>query len=237
MADLTTRLNDIEATVNSNHSALLSLWADTNTKLDTLIDLMGGETPTGATLQDVVDVITAGNVAMGNIGTDIAAIRAAIAPAGEALPVESKSSVVWSLYRLMDAIQPTWPRPTGTPVQPALENIYEALSLLGADVGMATGLLELIQATMGVHTGGSEFTLASLVRAINTGQNSTYTLLSALGAPWPADVLAALECICEAAQAALPSDPLDNSDPLGCDNPYTSDGMVILPWNLIGGLL
>lgn len=229
MADLTTRLNDIEALATSNHNALVALWSDTNTKLDTLIALMGGETPTGATLQDVVNAISAGNSALGTMGSDIAAIRAAISPAGEALPVETRSSVVWSLYRIMDAIQPEWPRPVGMPLQPASEAIYAALGLLGADIGTAAGLLQDIQNTIGVHTGGSEFTLASLVRAISTGQASLYTLLGALGAPWPADVLAALECICEATSAVVPPDPTDLTNPENCADPFVSMGFNLFP--------
>lgn len=95
--------------------------------------------------------------------------------------------------------------------------------------------IQQIQQTIGLHTGGAEFTIASLTRAQLMALNSIYTRLQGIDAPWPANVLAALECICEATSAQVPIDPLDPAtQPTGCIGHYQSDGQFIFPLGVIG---
>lgn len=260
MADLTTRLNDIEAVVNANHSALMVRLGETNDKLDEVIALLSVAPPVDATLTDVIAAITTQTAIMADVHLDtmsmdaklfvirdeiadihtdtisidqkLLRIRDAIAPPGEAFPAETRSSILWSLYRLVDAIQPVWPRPVSTPVQPAVSALGAAIATLNGYVGTLNSNVQTIQSTMGVHTGGAEFTLASLVRASNTALVNMYTLLGAIGAPWPADVLAALVCICDAAQSQLPLDPTDPTLEGYCEEPYVSTGMWLGAFSL-----
>lgn len=263
MADLTERMNDIEALMVAHHTALYGRLEETNTKLDQIIDLLGAGTPDTGTLEGVIAAISAGNILLDDIKTrtgasaiyldnvslktsqaaaDITtllsimeAIRAAVSPVGETLPAETRSSIVWSLYRIMDAINPEWPRPVSMPIQPALGELYTAIGLLNAEIGTMGGNIQDIHNTMGLHTGGTENTIASLVRAQEMTLSSLYALLSDMGAPWPADVLAAIECVCEAASAALPIDPLDEAkQPTGCIAHYQSSGRYVVPAIAIG---
>lgn len=94
--------------------------------------------------------------------------------------------------------------------------------------------LQQVQQTLGVHTGGAEFTLASLTRATHTLLTSLYALLDDLGAPWPENVLTALECVCTSVKALLPIDPLDPTNPEGCPDAYTSSGLNLFPTIIAG---
>jgi hypothetical protein len=107
---------------------------------------------------------------------------------------------------------------------------WNALALEIARLATIDDNVQQIQQTLGLHTGGAEFTLASLTRAIAVGVDDLQTMLAPLASPWPANVLAALECICEAASAQLPIDPLDETQqPEACIAHYQSDGINLFP--------
>lgn len=122
----------------------------------------------------------------------------------------------------------------------AMRNDFSYLAsrvdLVGTSVGVTNGWLDSIMDTLGVKAPGAEFTLASLSRAQSLALQNIYARLEGIDAPWPANVLAALECICEASSALVPIDPLDETQqPAGCVAHYQSDGQNIIPFSLIGG--
>lgn len=94
--------------------------------------------------------------------------------------------------------------------------------------------LQQVQNTLGLHNGGAEFTLASLVRAISAGIALVNENTLGIKSPWPANVLAALECVCESTSALLPIDPTDPTNPNTCAEPYVSSEMLVLPFSWIG---
>jgi hypothetical protein len=89
--------------------------------------------------------------------------------------------------------------------------------------------LQQVQQTLGLHNGGAEFTLASLVRAISAGIGLINENTLGIKTPWPTNVLAALECICDATSSLLPIDPLDPTNPNTCDTPFVSTGFNLFP--------
>lgn len=106
---------------------------------------------------------------------------------------------------------------------------WNALALQTARLTTMDDNLQDVQQTLGLHTGGAEFTLASLTRAIAATVANLYTSLTPIFAPWPADMLAAMECVCESTRALLPPDPLDPALNPPCDSPYTSAGFNLFP--------
>lgn len=111
-----------------------------------------------------------------------------------------------------------------------LTDIYNRLGDMAGYELTVSQKITLIQETMGLHTDGAEFTLASLVRAIATTGTSIYDVLTGLASPWPADVLAALECVCDSIRSQLPIDPLDETkQPPTCIEHYMSSGFNLFP--------
>lgn len=128
MSNLEQKFESFESQVATQHIVLTTALTATNAKLDTLISLFGGAPPTATvTLADVLTAIQATNTVLSSVHTDtisidqkLLRIRDALNPLDDELPVETHSSVPWLLFRIMDAINPTWPRPTSVPAQPAL---------------------------------------------------------------------------------------------------------------------
>lgn len=113
-------------------------------------------------------------------------------------------------------------------IQQALSN-WEIREVIDTPLRRAAWVqLGDIHNTIGLKAAGAEFTLASLTRAQLTALNSIYARLAGLDAPWPAEVLHLLECICDATTSAKPPSYTDNN-PLGCDEPYASTQMVFSP--------
>lgn len=100
----------------------------------------------------------------------IVAIRGAIAPFGETLPTGAKTSIAWSMYRLMDAVAPSYPRPAGMPLSVAfLAFLIHFDSVMGirepTDINIADNLDELVR-RFGIPTGDATTTLLGELAAI-----------------------------------------------------------------------
>jgi hypothetical protein len=130
----------------------------------------------------------------------------------------------------------------GAPVLTQLTGIRNDFGYLAARVDMVKGAVDIsnnwldsIMDTLGVKAPGAEFTLASLTRAQALTLVNIHDRLEGIIPPWPADVLAALQCICDATSSQVPPDPRDSTLPGACLDPWYSTGQVVLPWSLIGG--
>lgn len=121
---------------------------------------------------------TIGQVLMGaaadiaTVADTLLAIRAAIAPESEALPSIGKTSMAWSLYRLMDAVAPAWPRSTSAPVQPGLELLRANISTaLGINAGglaedSLLGIVDNLRSNIGLPTGDATTTVLGRLATI-----------------------------------------------------------------------
>lgn len=123
-----------------------------------------------AAIELALESISASLQPLSLMAQDMAWLRAAIAPTGEALPAGAKSSVAWSVYRLMDAVAPAWPRPTGEPMQPALLTLLDALTALQTAYGdnsaaLATQVDTIID-HIGFPTGDATTTVLGYLSAI-----------------------------------------------------------------------
>lgn len=228
MTDLSAKFDALTTQLATQHSELMGVLSGLNTTL------------AGLAWPNINPMVA-----------DIAAIRAAVSPAGEALPIEAHASIVWSLYRIMDAIQPMWPRAEGTEaLQPALNQILATLlpDLSATATNINNRLVEtrdyaqlIAEATAaleywaGTPPAGEDYKAYTLLQRIAARTGGTWESLGTLGSPAMGTALQLLACICDATTSVLPADPLDLSDPLACDTPYTSDGMLLLPWAAAGG--
>lgn len=247
MTNLEDKFEALETQIAQQHTALITALTATNSKLDAIIEALGGAPPTATvTLQDVIDAIGTQTAIVADIHLDtmsidgkmltirdtlddvhtdtvsidqkLQRIRDAIAPLGESFPAEAHSSVLWSLYRIMDAINPTWPRPVGIPLQPALEQLYEMLQPTPSQ-------LEDIWRALGQNTGDATMTVLGRLTHLELTTVAQLTSLGLLAEPAAGTVLQLLQCICDAEQRQLPIDPLDPNNPDGCTEPYTSTSM------------
>lgn len=127
-AAIDTGFSNLQTTLNTQHQQTINA-------LNTIIAALGAPPPgPSTTLADVVAAINALKGTADDIHTDtismdgkLLRLREAIAPISESLPSEAHSSIIWSLYRIVDAIQPSWPRPVSVPLQPAVHQILAAL--------------------------------------------------------------------------------------------------------------
>lgn len=160
MSDLTGKFTTLEEQLTSQNGALLTALAAQQTSLDAINTAMSGLSTTIASL-----------------AADASAIREAISVTGEAAPLDAKSSILWSAYRLADAVAPSWPRPTSVPVQPAIELLRAALdtvlgiNTLGPDYTLQQ-LLVNIKENIGIPTGDATTTVLGRLQAI---QRTTLT--------------------------------------------------------------
>ena len=147
-------------------------------------------------------------------------IRNAISPLGEDLPTQDRSSIVWSLYRIMDAIEPSYPGQPYTPVKIVLNQIYQLLSQMKSNG-------DAISNVLGTPPPGDEFTFATLLQRIAARTGGAWESLGVLSSPAAGTVLQLLACICDAEQQQLPTNPLDPTDPDSCAEPFISTGMLV----------
>lgn len=104
---------------------------------------------------------------------------------------------------------------------------------------LASGTLTSISADLAtlknIVSGNIDARLVNLIANTSTANSiagNLYGMLSAIASPWPTDVLAAIQCVCDATQALQPPDPLDPDTGLTCSQPYTSTGQRIVPLQL-----
>jgi len=121
-------------------------------------------------------------------------------------------------------------------------NAYSTLLDIFSRLGdMSTYLANVDSATnamltsLGLAESGDYPSLQYKLAAILTYIANISSNTQGIASSWPQDVLNGLECICDAANRALPLDPTDPSLPGYCSEPTVSTGQVILPWTLIGG--
>lgn len=230
MSNLTERLDEIEVLSAAQHTALMLRLADTNAKLDSIATALGAPPPTATTsLADVITAINTTNGTLADIHLDtisidqkLLRIRDAISPIGEAFPTGERSGILWSLYRLMDAVQPTWPRPTSIPVQPAIDLLYGLAVQQTPDI-------EAIRAALGVPTGDATSTALGLLSAIQFASANLVTSMGmSTGAPNTVlDKLGLLaDCGCSSTVPKITD----------CSAPFNSDGMIVTPPLTVLGL-
>lgn len=248
--NLQDKFDAFQQQVQDQHDALMARLADTNAKLDAIATALGAPPPTATTtLADVVAAIEASNLILQAVKQDTAAIdgkvldvftevddihadtismdqkllriRDAINPLDEALPVEAKSSIPWLLFRIMDAINPTWPRPTSVPLQPAVDLLLELLQPVVPDIA-------LMQDALGLVPGDATTTVLGRLAALNTLGVNQLTSIGISGGPDDTVLkLLAKNADCACGGLGPPSG--------SCDNPFVSTGMWLGPFGAIGG--
>lgn len=128
-SDLTDKFGILQQQLAAQHAAVMDALALSNATLAAIAAALGAPPPgDNATLDDVLNVLSDIHTDTMSLDGKLLRIRDAIAPLGEAFPTEAHSSMLWSLYRIMDAINPTWPRPTSIPLQPAVDLLYNEFS-------------------------------------------------------------------------------------------------------------
>lgn len=150
MTDLAGKFAALESQLSSQQTALLGAIATATDALDAI----------HGHIEDLVtDTRTSRDY--------LARLVLAIAPSGEALPSDAKSSVAWSVYRTMDATAPSWPRETSQPVQPSIESIR---TLLTASLGVSSGdsVLSLLTTILSNLPEPIDTELASILADIDT---------------------------------------------------------------------
>lgn len=146
MTNLEQKFTALEQQLGTQHTELMQRLGETNIKLDSLIAAGGGAPAPGqTTLADVVSVLNDIHTDTMSMDAKLLWIRDVIAPMNEGLPTGAKTSIAWSLYRLMDAVAPAWPRPTSVPLQPNLELVRTLLEqVMGLDSDADNSLLHYI---------------------------------------------------------------------------------------------
>ena len=143
--DLQLKFINLETVLTVQHAELIDLLTATNAKLDAIATALGAPPPSGqTTLADVLAELQAIHLDTTSQDAKLLRIRDAIWPLAESEPAGELDSIRWLLYRLVDAINPTWPRPTSRPVQPALDILTSALEPLDLaywndQIGISTG--------------------------------------------------------------------------------------------------
>lgn len=117
----------------------------------------------------------------------------------------------------------------------ALGTLNTTTGTINTRIAALDSLISGMSTSLGLVQSGDypsiQYKLAAILTYIANISSNTQGIAS----PWPQDVLNGLECICDAANRALPLDPTDPSLPGYCSEPTVSTGQVILPWTLIGG--
>jgi hypothetical protein len=213
MSDLSAKFTGLQTLLSTQHDDLMTALTATNAKLDALLEAFGVPPPVpGVTLADIKDVLDDIHLDTQSIDLKLLRVRDAIAPLDEALPTGDKTAMAWSIYRLMDATAPDWPRPTSVPLQPALELLrgdFADVVGINADgtsaltvLGRLTSLLDSsgnIEDHIGIPTGDATTTVLGRLAAIEN--------LSGCGCP-----------------PDLPSP----DDPTGCADPFVSISRAVL---------
>jgi len=231
MSDLSAKFNALESQLDTQHTALIAALDGLGAKLDAITTALGGAPPTPTvSLADVVAAIEGTNTILGDVHLDtqsldqkLLRIRDAINPLDETLPAEAKTSMPWLLFRLVDAIQPSWPRPTSTPAQPAL-------SLLLALAQLQLPNLADIYAALGAPSGDATTTALGLLASIQYSNTGIYASTGVSSGPSNTILsLLAQEVDCTCAQGG------NGSAGGTCAAPFTSSGMQLIPFAVGGG--
>lgn len=131
--NLQNKFGGLETQLTNQHTELMAALTATNNKLDAIAAALGAPPPTATvTLADVLNALNGIHADTTSQDLKLLNIREAIAPTAEAAPPAGKSGLQWLVYRLVDAINPTWPRPVSAPVQFALNALYQELSPMTA---------------------------------------------------------------------------------------------------------
>lgn len=206
-SNLEEKFTALEDQLATQNAAILEAMTATNAKLDALLEAFGVPPPTATvTLADIKDVLDDIHADTQSIDLKLLRVRDAIAPLGEDLPTDDKSAMAWSLYRLMDATAPAWPRPTSAPIQPSLELLRQAFAdVVGINADGTTALTVLGRLTSLLDTTDNIEN--------NIGQPTGDATTTVLGR------LAAIERLSECGCGPQPPDP---TDPDGCADPFVS---------------
>jgi hypothetical protein len=138
--NLTQKLDEIQTQIATQHTEVIAV-------LNSIAAGLGSPPPASSTttLADVASILSAIHADTMSQDQKLQRIRDAIAPLDELLPVEDRSAMAWSVYRLADAVAPPWPRPVSAPVQPRLELLWRLLELVvGVDADAPHSILYLL---------------------------------------------------------------------------------------------
>jgi len=228
--------------------------ADTNTKLDALITAMGGAPPVaGATLAEVLTVLQAIHTVLTDVHTDTISIDQkllivrdtltdvhtdtisidqkllrignAVSPLDEALPSADKSSIVWSLYRLVDAVAPAWPGAPYTPIKQVLNQLYQMGLQIQPDV-------DSLQNALGLVTGDATTTVLGRLSAIEMSNRNIAESTGLLPVPEENTVLDYLKALKALGKCACNNGEPNSGD---CSDAFDSRGMWLGPFGSLGG--
>lgn len=212
------------------HNDLMQKLDQTNIKLDALLTALGAPPPTPTTtLADIAAILNAIHLDTISLDQKLLRIRNSIAPLTEAQPAETQESIHWLLYRLMDAINPTWPRPDGTALLPATQQM---LAVLVPELADGLQLLTQIRQALGSPTGDATSTALGLLASIQFASSGTHAAIGPIsgGGQTVRELLAAQAdaggCGCTTAPPPVGS----------CDDLYVSSNMQFVPTSLIPGL-
>jgi hypothetical protein len=158
----------LEALLAQQNAAIAALIAVTNDRLNTIA--------TGiSALSDITTILSNIHLDTQSMDLKLLRIRDAIWPADDPEISDTRASLKWSLYRLMDATAPAWPRPTSMPLQPALDYLMAELEAslginsLGTDYSVLALLLHL-KDNLGIPTGDATTTVLGRLAAIQRQQ-------------------------------------------------------------------
>lgn len=140
--NLQNKFTALQTQLANQHTELMN-------QLAAIASAIGAPAPGGqTTLADLLAVLNDIHTDTQSQDAKLLLIRNAIRGDLEATPPDGATeSIQWLLYRLIDAINPTWPRPTSIPVQPLLQLLYTQLSPMTASWW---------QAILGISTSGTD---------------------------------------------------------------------------------
>jgi len=231
MTNLSDKFGSFEEQVAAQHAELLTEMRLTNAKLDALIAALGGAPPTATiTLADVVEKLEEQRLILSDVHLDtmsmdqkLLRIRDAIWPLDMTMPPGDDNTIPWLLYRLVDAINPTWPRPTSVPAQPALSALLQLAQL-------QLPQLTEIQEALGTPSGDASTTALGYLSSIQYSNAGIYQSTGA-SAGSPNTILELLAANADAGCGCASP----NAMPTGCAAPFRSTAMAILPAGIVPG--
>lgn len=140
--NLQNKFTALQTQLANQHTELMN-------QLAAIASAIGAPAPGGqTTLADLLAVLNDIHTDTQSQDAKLLLIRNAVRGDLEATPPTGElESIQWLLYRLIDAINPTWPRPTSIPVQPLLQLLYTQLSPMTASWW---------QTILGISTSGTD---------------------------------------------------------------------------------
>lgn len=223
--------------LNTKSGDIIDLITLTNEKLDALLSALGAPPPTATTtLDDIKAVLDSINTTTSDNNVILARLRNAVYPLSDPAIGTDKSSIAWSVYRIMLSTALPWSSVnTSSPytdglldiitryIDTEMSSIRNQLSNLNSavlNIALNLGINPIIETQE--YTGYLSSVLGLL------GQAS-----DALGAPSEADDRDIIQLL--AKMADRPESPIGSGllPPDLCSDAYISSGMTIVPYNVL----